>query len=431
MLGDTIFAIASPPGASERGILRVSGPCAIELVSDVLDDALPVERGVYERTIEVLGFGVACAALVMPGPRSYTGEDVVELHLPGSPLLLENVQARWRGEARDATPGEFTRRAFEAGRLDLAAAESVLQLIHASGEAAGRRALDVLRGGLRRGVDEVRSRLVDARSLLEAGLDFTDGETGEVEPEQWLPGLEACAVRLSELRGGLPPAAVGGELLLVGRANAGKSSLCNALAGEAVVLVSEEAGTTRDVLVVEVAPGVRLLDAPGDLDESTEGSDAAALAWRDRQAVRAAGAVLVIDPTEGAGRELPATELPVVAVVFTKLDLVVAPESVLALPPVPQFWVSNETGAGLAALRTFLNGRRSAGPVGSGRRIADLLERAEVAVRRACDGGRERAPEELVAEDLAAALSQLDQVDGRSTPEDVLDRIFASFCLGK
>lgn len=427
MLGDTIFAVASPPGVGPRGIVRLSGPDALAVADELLDRGVPRERAMHERHIEVLGYPVDCTVLVMPGPRSYTGEDVVELHLPGAPLLLEHVLTRLRGAARDATPGEFTRRACEAGKMDLVEAEAVLELIHASGAESGRRALDILRGGLRGGIEEVRSALLDARAMLEAGLDFAEGETGVVSHDAWLPRLAEASSRLRELADALPAAAAGGELLLVGASNAGKSALCNALAGEQVALVSDRPGTTRDVLSVEIAPGVCVLDAPGDL-AAARSADAAAIALRNRLATRAAGAVMVVDRTDPI---VVPSELPVVAVVLTKLDLPADGDVSYELPAARSFSVSSTTGAGVAALRTFLSERSSAAPVGSGLRMIDLLERARQVVDRARAGAVAGVPEEVLAVDLLEAVTGLDQMTGRGSSDEVLDRVFSRFCLGK
>ena len=433
MLGDTICAVASPPGAAVRGVIRVSGPDALGAVGALLATTLPLERAAHETAVDVLGHAVECLVLVMPGPRSYTGEDVVELHLPGSPLLLEGVLARLRGRLRDATPGEFTRRAYENGRLDLAAAEAVHDLICAADDEQRRRALALVDGSLTRGVEQVRGLLQDARALLEAGLDFTDGETGEVAAADWLPGLAAARTQLAELAAELPAGAAAGELVLLGATNAGKSSLANALAPGAQLLVSAQAGTTRDVLAVEVAPGVTLLDGPGDLPGAS-GVDQAALALRDRVMSRGTASILVVDLT---APQVPARALPVAAVVLTKLDLApqMAPARAKELPAdlagAPVFAVSSATGVGLAALREFLGQRSAGGPVAAGRRAADLLDRARWAIERAEAGAAAGAPEEVLAVELGDALAALDALHGKSSPEAVLDRIFAGFCLGK
>ncbi len=437
MLGDTIFAVASPPGGAARGIVRVSGPAAVQVVAGLLAaspdrPALERRRGVVAAEVSVLGFAVPVRLLVMPAPASYTGEDVVELHLLGSPLLLEQVCALLRGSARDATPGEFTRRAFENGKLDLAQAEAVLQLIHAADADAGERAAAVLAGGLSRAVAAVRSRLDDARATLEAGLDFAEDETGAVEPAEVEAALAAVTGALEELSAQAPAGRSGGELLLVGAANAGKSTLVNALCPAARHAVAARPGTTRDVLRAALGPGVVLLDAAGDFAGGAA-VDRAAIDARDEAAGQAAGAIGVVDLAAPA--PLPSLRLPLVAWVGTKLDLMPDVTAAVEVPAgVPAFRVSAHTGAGIDALRRFLAERCGAyagGDRGAGARIADLLERCRAAVgtaRAALAAGE--APE-IVALLLREAVEELDAVDGSSSPEDVLDRVFAAFCLGK
>ncbi|MEM7199445.1 MAG: GTPase [Planctomycetota bacterium] len=435
MHADTIVAVASPPGAGARGVLRLSGSGALA-GAGALVGALAAERGSADRVVDVLGQPVPCLVLVMPGPRSYTGEDVVELHLPGSPLLLERIEgALVAGDVRRATPGEFTRRAFENGRLDLAQAEAVLQLIHAAGAEASRRAAALLRGGLAASVARLRGVLQDARALLEAGLDFAEGETGAVSEAEWQPGLVAATAELQELADGLPAVLSGGGILLMGASNAGKSALANALAGRDVVLVDDARATTRDVVAVEIAPGVTVLDAPGDLEGEVGPTDQAALALRARLGERAAAALWVVDASapvpsaRGANEAAETLGLDLCGIVWTKVDRAAPPvENSAARSDGASFAVSSVTGAGIAALRGFLLAR------GHGRGARDAAERQRGALHAALAAVRaaSAAPsDELVAEDLAAALRALDEIDGTSSPEALLDRIFAGFCLGK
>jgi len=437
VIGDTIQAVASPPGAARRGIVRVSGPSAFAAVEGVLSQPLPRVRGASQASAQVLGHGVDCLVLAMPGPRSYTGEDVVELHQPGSPIQLELVCEGLSPHARLATPGEFTRRAFEHGRLDLAEAEAVLALIHAADVEEGRFALDVLRGGLSAAVDGIRREVQDALAALEAGLDFTDGETGEVDRAAWSPRLLEAHRLCAELIDGLPETSVAGEVLLHGMANAGKSSLANALLGTKAALVADQPGTTRDVLVFELEGGIRLLDAPGELEEEpAAGADCAALAMRDRIARRVAGVVSVVDVTTPRPVH---SALPMVAQVFTKCDLLAAGpvravmEACAPSRPagVPVFASSAVSGEGIAALREGLRRRVGGGPRGMTSRLHAALGQARDSLGAAIQAADEGALEELVAVDLSVALGKLDSIHGRSSPEDLLDRIFGAFCLGK
>lgn len=430
-VGDTIVAIASPAGAGARGVLRLSGPSAWSAVAALCGRDLERRRGVHDAMLVVLGQPVAAMLLTMPAPRSYTGEDVVELHLPGAPLLLAQVMERLLaggepGALRVALPGEFTQRAFENGRLALAQAEAVAALIEASSREEHRFAFAALQGELGREVAAIRSLVLDARALLESGLDFEAGETGDVPAALWQPLLAAAAQRLTTLRAALPRTRPVGDLALLGAANAGKSSLANALAGRELVLVADAPGTTRDVLRIELAPGLALLDAPGDL-AAPGPLDAAALAHRDRLLQGAGGALLVVDP-RGPQRLPDARGLPVVAVVATRADLPVAADWVeRAAGAVPCFRVDARHGKGaLAALRALLLAQPS-GSSGSGLRIAGLLREAHESIARA----QSAAGEELVAVELADAAERLHAIDGGGDDDAVLDRIFRRFCLGK
>ncbi len=431
MIGDTILALASAPGLAERAVLRLSGPRARAAAALVFAPEPSPVRAQQEGTIGVLGHRLPALLLSMPGPRSYTGEDVVELHLPGSPMLLAMLQDELldRGEAmgvRAALPGEFTRRAFQNGRLDLTEAEGVLALIHAGSEQERLRALGLLQGGVRERVARSRAGLQDALAALEAGLDFTDGETGAVDTAEWLPIVTAERRALAELAQGLPQARRGGEVLLLGAANAGKSSLCNALCGRQAVLVDAAPGTTRDVLRVEVGEGLCLWDAPGDLADPAAW-DRAALELRDLVAADAAAALIVLDP---GAVHVPATALPVLAVVSTRADQ----GGVLALSPlpgVPLFAVDSVTGTGVAALRTFLQGHAGAGARDLGGPQRQALTAAVAALDRALATAASGGGGEVVALDVQGALVALGRIDGSHSPEDLLDRIFRRFCLGK
>lgn len=429
MLDDTIFAAASPPGPAERAVLRCSGPRARELAATVFTPALPPVRAQIDGAVRVLDRAVEAMALVMPGPRSFTGEDVVELHVPGSPLLVGLLLAEFAAHGRElgaraALPGEFSRRAFGNGRLDLLQAEAVLQLIHAEDRAALAAAGRQLHGELSAAVTALRQQLQSALALLEAGLDFGDGETGAVATVSWLPTLRAAAETCQQIAASVPLGRVGGEVVLLGSANAGKSSLCNALAGRPAVLVASTPGTTRDVVTVELEPGVVLLDTPGDLD-APGADDRAALQLRDRLAGAAAAAVLVVDPS---APRLPVTELPVLAVVLTKADLGLPPPTLASAAPV--LATSAHTGDGIEALRALLRRRARSGvrAAGFGR---DCLHAAAAALAAATAAAAAGAGAELVAVDVQAALQSLTAVDGSHSPEDLLDRIFARFCLGK
>lgn len=439
MLGDTIFAVASPPGSSARAVVRLSGPDARRAAAAVFAPSVPARRAVVDGRVTLGPGALAAFALSMPAPHSYTGEDVVELHVPGSPMLCawlgEVLVANGAGRVREARPGEFTARAVQNGKLDLAEAEGVLLVIHGAAEEEAARGLSWLRGGLSAAVATCRARLLDALALVEVSLDFEVGETGEVPTALQEAALARAVEALSQLERELPATRRGGDLVLLGRSNAGKSSLANALAGRSVVLVDATRGTTRDVVRVELGDGLSLWDGPGDLD-AAEAVDEAALSLRDRLAASAAGALLVVDPDElprsGANARLP---VPVVAAVFTKCDRrlpTAADESALRTAfgleaAVPVLAVSSTRGDGLAALRSALAARASASTHDACQPVRLAVQRAAAATRRAAEVGAA----ELRGQDLHEALSALDGIDGVHGTDDLLDRIYGRFCLGK
>jgi tRNA modification GTPase len=293
-------------------------------------------------------------------------------------------------------------------------------------------AVSWLRGGASAAVAAVRAQLQDTLALLEAGLDFDDGETGAVPVSLWRATLPAIGREVAALLATVPAAARGGEALLLGRANAGKSSLANALAGRAVALVDAVAGTTRDLLRVLLPDGGVLWDAPGDLDAPGE-LDAPALALRDRLGGGAVGLLVVLDATAPV---LPTTglavTLPWLAIVWTKCDDGVAPSLPATIATahagVPVFATSARTGFGLEPLRTFLARCAPDVVVDAGGPLRRALADALAAIERA-----QAAPAgpEVVAIELQAARRALDGIHGRHSPEHLLDRIYGRFCLGK
>lgn len=440
MIGDTIVAVATPSGPGARAVIRISGPQAFSAASRVFASPLQAARAQVDGEVTVGGARLQAMALTMVAPRSFTGEDVVELHVPGSPVLLRLLQAEILRDGaasglRQALPGEFTARACENGCLDLNQAEGLLMLLHAQDQQQALAAVQWLKGGLAEAVQSVRSELQDILALLEVGLDFDDGDTGAVAPELWLTPLTPLAERIDELLLSLPTAAPGGEVLLVGRANAGKSSLVNALAGSDSLLVTDHAGTTRDLLRVEVQAGVHLWDAPGDLDDPTV-ADEAALALRERLSGRAAGLLIVLDASDP---QMPAMALsspmPWFGVVFTKCDLVaMVPalgEAFRARLPTPDrvFLTSSVTGDGLTGLREAMRLTAGSATVDAGGPLRIAISAAVDSVRRAIAAAA-IAPE-LAAAELQVALRSIHGIAGEHSPEQLLDRIYGRFCLGK
>lgn len=462
---DTIVALASPPGASARGVLRLSGEraaavAAAHLVHGAARDVHGAARGVELSTRARGAFdarfvdarGTQPVLVVwMPGPASYTGEDVVELHLPGAPVLLDAALAALVASgARPARAGEFTRRAFENGRIDLVRAEGVLELVGARGEDERRAGLALLSGGLSHEIDVLRAGLADVCSLCEASLDFDESETGHVDPRIVEAACSEARARVSatlERVRARPTRVESAVFALVGPPNAGKSALFNRLTG-AEALVSSRAGTTRDVLSASFEAGgvrARLLDLPG-FHDAGEGLDRAAQELARAAALSADVLLVVLDAAraDGGADDFAADFAAdfflgrqarwLVWNRIDREDAAAAPQAGLAA----RFGVrgtsavSARTGAGLPELV------RALGALVSGGALADVAARhsralaaALAAVDEAQTLARAGWPLDAVASTLRGALDALDDLAGRTTPEDLLDRIFARFCLGK
>lgn len=440
---DTIAAIATAVGGG-IGIVRLSGPRAGEIVgkllrpwphkpqSHKLQRAVAHDLATSERIDEVL-------AVVMRAPKSYTGEDVAELQGHGGPLVMQRLlQAVLAAGARMAQPGEFTRRAFEAGRIDLSRAESVAALIGARGERALRAAQAMNAGALADRVVRLRHRLIAVLAELEGALDFPDDAGEAASDAASARALGEVSREMRALAASYRPALFRpAEVALVGRVNAGKSSLLNALVGHERAIVDEEPGTTRDAVVAEVAldgVAVTLVDTAGEREDA-ERLERRGLELGRARAARADLVVLVVDGAVGFGdverrawdsiagpkliawnkRDLgPARELPAEARVVE--TAAIRGEGVEALGSAIARGVAGDREEGVAVVS-----ERQAEALGDG---AATLERAAALLAAG-------EPAELAAVEARRALDALGRVTGETVDGDVLDAIFARFCIGK
>jgi tRNA modification GTPase len=453
-LDDTIAAIASPPGAAPRGIVRVSGPRALACLARIVQipgggslDAIKAAARL-PATIslsEALG-DVPLILYVWPTSRSYTRQPSAELHLPGSPPLLEAaLEAICKVGARLARAGEFTLRALLAGRLDLTQAEAVLGVIDAQSQTELDRALAQLAGGLARPLRDLREQLLELLAHLEAGLDFVDQDIHFIKPQDLDRQLAAAAEQVAGLLAQMQARGEAGRLprvALIGLPNTGKSSLLNALVKDDAALVSDAPGTTRDFISRRWSCGSRqclLIDTAG-LQEEQSGPalEAAAQQVAQQQALQADLTLLCLDasrPLKEWEREqlIPPRQVPRL-VIWTKCDLPLIADLAAAPGAVK---TSSRMNRGLDELRSAV-GHQFDAEAGEAGAVASTSDRCRESLRLAGEAlqrGRAAlsaaAGDELIAGEVRIALDELGRVVGAVFTDDVLDRVFSRFCIGK
>lgn len=458
---DTIAAIATPPVPSAIGILRLSGPGAIAAADGVFTpfhggpmstrpDRALVYGALHDRDGGVIDH---CLCTVSRAPHSYTGEDAAELQCHGSPAALAlGLEALFAAGARQALPGEFTRRAFLNGKLDLTGAEAVADLIHAESPAAVYQAAGQLGGALARRVDGIYDQLTDLCAHFHAVLDYPDEDIEPFEAAELSQALSRAAAELDALadtyqRGRLLNEGV--PCAIVGRPNAGKSTLFNALVGRERAIVTDIPGTTRDTVEERVNFGgvlLRLIDTAG----LRETEDAVEKLGVERSRAAMEGAELILAVTDGAADfteedgdviRLAASSGRPWIWVMSKRDLTGpcalwhagwegdAPAACVSL--------SAKTGEGLDELEQAVSAlfpepaEAEAGALLTNARQAEAAGRARQAVRRGAEALEAGMPPDAVVADVEEALSALGELTGRTVGEDVTARIFARFCVGK
>jgi tRNA modification GTPase len=446
---DTIVAIATPPGRGGLGVVRISGALAPSIAGRLSDRTEPFEprRATLAEVRGANGGFDRAVITVFPAPHSYTGEDVAEISLHGSPVLLETAVAEaMRLGARLAEPGEFTFRAFLSGRIDLVQAEAVRDLVDAVTPLQARAAFDQLEGTLTGDIGHIDRALFDLCARLEASLDFPDegyhfvGEGSAVSEltvvSERIDRLLASARRGRLLREGL-------QVVLAGRTNTGKSSIFNNLSGSARAIVTPVPGTTRDLVTEVVDIGgvpVTMVDTAGMRVVPADAIEAEGIARATAARTIAALIVLVLDQsvplTEDDRALLSETAGTPRVIVANKSDLPAAWAPLMVGGDVVQ--VSALRGDGIDLLREAMLSA-IAGVMPDGRdvpaitnlRHVDLLTRARTALERAASAASARAPEEFVLADINEARGLLEEITGARTSEDLLGHIFASFCVGK
>lgn len=441
---DTIAAIATAAGAGGVGIVRLSGPRARVIAASLCQRQLAPRHAHYVRFRDHDGSAIDDGiALAFPAPHSFTGEDVVELQAHGSPVVLQQLVARACAlGARHARPGEFSERAFLNGRIDLAQAEAIADLIAAADTRAARAARRALDGVFSHRVDAIADGLLALRVHVEAAIDFADEsldtlggrevKAGLQQTQDLLATLLAEAERGRKLRDGL-------HAVIVGPPNAGKSSLLNVLAGSERAIVTDIAGTTRDTLRETIRLDgleLTLVDTAG-LREGGDAIEREGMRRARDELQRADLALVVVDACNpAAGQKAVAgivDQLPQVLWIHNKADLLaqVPDDSGTAVH------VSAVSGQGIEALHRRLRaiatggtGEGDAGEFSARARHVEALQRASTHAENANrELGHERL--ELAAEELRLSQDALGEITGRISPDDMLGRIFSTFCIGK
>ena len=454
---DTIVALSTPPGRSGIGVIRLSGPTSLQIAQRLLDDlAFSPEpgrallRNLYEPETHNLMDQVLLT--YFRGPRSFTGEDVVELSCHGSPVLLGSIiETTLRLNARIADPGEFTLRALAHGKMDLTQAEALRDLIDAETRAAVRQATRQLHGEVSHLIRPLRDKLLDAIVRLESSLEFVEDELPPVDLEQLVKNLEQLRAKLETLAQSFAAGRLlrdGLRVALAGRPNVGKSSLFNGLLGRDRAIVTDRPGTTRDTLTEAVlieGIAVHLTDTAGIRDTTAPielmGVQRARRAFADADVI-----VLIIDGSEDLTPEdctlLIETENSPRLVALNKSDLrCFKPDRLLGDPkivnPAGVISISAKTGSGLEELRASIlkpfNSGKANGEalVITNARQHDLLRRSAEEIFTSERLLSARASEELTLVGLHNALCYLGEILGETTTDDILAQIFSTFCIGK
>jgi len=441
VVDDTIVAVATPPGIGGIGIVRLSGTRTEQLARTILGSLPEPRTAAYRVFRDAHGNSLdAGLALYFPAPASFTGESVLELHGHGGPRVLEGiVEAAVDAGARRARPGEFSERAFLNGKLDLVQAEAIVDIINAGTAQAARAALRSLSGAFSRAVEALAEQLIRLRMHVEAAIDFPEEEIDFLSDERLRARIDECDAAFASLRQQAKQGRVlrdGFRVVIVGKPNAGKSSLLNLLSGEDAAIVTELAGTTRDILREQIdidGLAVELVDTAGLRDDPDRIEEEGIR--RARKAMSNADAVLwiqdVSDPAAATLDETLPQGVPV-AVVLNKIDLCPAP-----VPADPgAIPLSAKTGEGVDRLRARIRELAGYHDQGEGaftarKRHLQALDAAAAhfaAGRTALESARAG---ELLAEELRLSQQALGEITGTVSSDELLGRIFSQFCIGK
>jgi tRNA modification GTPase len=455
---DTVVAISTPPGRGGIGIVRLSGPQAVAIALALVQLRNPLAHA-QARFAEVLdpqrqdqehsGENTRLDEAIVTwfaAPNSYTGEDLIEIAAHGSPVILDLLvrQALLQG-ARLAEPGEFTQRAFLSGRIDLTQAEAVRDLIDAQTLYQARVAAQQMGGALSRRIHPIKQKLVTLVAMLEAGIDFAEDDIEVMRGEEILRRIAEVAAPLAAIAGTFAQGRIvhsGLTLAIVGLPNAGKSSLFNRIAERERAIVTASPGTTRDLVTERVSIGgipLELIDTAG-LREANDEAESIGI-QKSREALSDAEIVLLVLDAS-AVRRIEETELIAAIanrpalVAWNKCDLAVGDSLLSSLESLTVIRTSALTGEGIDELRQSILATAGASGEPQSGLLTNLRQHQSVsgalqALDAAASAVANRTPHEMLLLDLYQALRQLDTLTGETTPDDILNLIFSTFCIGK
>ncbi len=448
---DTICAISTPPGKGGIAVARISGPDAIRICSRIWRGK-PLEQA----DTHTAHLGTVCdsdhqpldqaVATVFLAPHSFTGEDVVELSVHGSKFVQRQlIKSLIDNGARLASPGEFTRRAFTSGKIDLTQAEAIADIIAAESRAAHRIASRQMRGNFSSRIRQLRDDLINLASLLELELDFSEEDVEFASRDQLLTTAKNISAELQRLSQSFAAATVikeGIPVAIIGATNAGKSSLLNALTDDDRAIVSDTHGTTRDIIEDTITIGdyrFRLMDTAGlrHTDDTIENLGIE----RSLQAAQKASIILlVIDATHPVIPQIPATDATII-IAINKTDLNSHPDLPTLSPNIPadspHINISARTGEGIATLREIIQQKANRTDIAetdilvTNARHYQAITRAKESADRAIDSIQQQLSGDLIALDIRDTINHLSEIIGDISSQTILSTIFSRFCIGK
>jgi tRNA modification GTPase len=446
---DTIAALATPPGRGGVGIIRVSGQACAAIAREMLGDC-PAPRlaryGPFRGEKAIIDEGIA---LYFPGPHSFTGEDVLELQGHGGPVIMDLLLERCvQLGARLARPGEFSERAFLNDKLDLAQAEAIADLIDASSRAAAENALRSLQGAFSQRVEALVTRLIELRIYVEAAIDFPEEEIDFLADGRVAERVMAVIAELDEVRAAAGQGALmreGMNVVIAGRPNAGKSSLLNALTEQQTAIVTDVAGTTRDVLREQIhidGMPLHVIDTAG-LRETPDAVERIGVARAWAEIEKADRVLLIVDASDASDPMATwpdfvarLSDISRLTLVRNKIDRSDETPGLDASGTTPVVRLSVKTGEGMEELKAHLKtvmgyAGLTEGRFSARRRHLEALDRAKRALTNGEAQLASQGAGELLAEDLRDAQKALGEITGEFSADDLLGEIFGSFCIGK